>query len=192
MLSAKHILEQLERLTSDLVGHSLCNHQHFPTLQNLRDGSVEVGIGGDVSMGVTLKNVSYKDIYSELDRSQAYNMKMLDGALIQMLYRFRNDRIETHRLAFFPSPCLEEFQNNPEVYLEDVVYAEVVKRNIVPFPVRFDFDSREGIAKELEHPRSHLTLGQYENCRIPVSAPLTPYHFLSFVLRSFYHTAMLS
>lgn len=36
---------------------------------------------------------------------------------------------------------------------------------------------------------SHLTLGQYENCRVPVTAPLTPYWFVAFVLRNFYHTA---
>nr|VFK30828.1 MAG: Uncharacterized conserved protein (DUF2290) [Candidatus Kentron sp. MB]VFK34387.1 MAG: Uncharacterized conserved protein (DUF2290) [Candidatus Kentron sp. MB]VFK76491.1 MAG: Uncharacterized conserved protein (DUF2290) [Candidatus Kentron sp. MB] len=62
-------------------------------------------------------------------------------------------------------------------------------KNIVPFPLRFDFDSREEVFVEVEHPKSHLTMGQYENCRIPVSAPLTPYHFIGFILRNFYNTA---
>jgi hypothetical protein len=62
-------------------------------------------------------------------------------------------------------------------------------KNIVPFPLRFDFDSRTEVVRELEHPISHLSLGQYENCRIPVSAALTPFHFICFVLRNFYHTA---
>jgi hypothetical protein len=57
------------------------------------------------------------------------------------------------------------------------------------FPIRFDYDMREGIYQELEHPKSHLTLGQYENCRIPVSSPLTPFYFIQFILRNFYHTA---
>ncbi len=114
---------------------------------------------------------------------------MLDGALIQMSYRVKNDLVETHRLAFFPSPYLEGFQNEPDLYIEELVYAEVIWKNIVPFPLRFDFDSREGVYEELRHPKSHLTLGQYKNCRIPVCAPLTPYHFVSFLLRHFYHTA---
>ncbi len=84
---------------------------------------------------------------------------------------------------------LEQFQNNPEIYSDDEVYAEVIMRNIVPLPLRFDFISREGEYEELRHPKSHLTLGQYKNCRIPVCAPLTPYHFVSFILRNFYHTA---
>lgn len=101
----------------------------------------------------------------------SYNMRMLDGALIHMMYRFRNNQLEAHRLAFFPSPFLGEFQNNPEIYLEDEIYAEVIMRNIVPFPLRFDFDCREEVVVEMYHPKSHLTLGQYQNCRIPVSSP---------------------
>jgi hypothetical protein len=179
----------MQRLTAELVGLSLCDRQNFPAMRNLGQGYCEVGIGIKGTISYALKNVSYHDIYTELDRMHAYNMRMLDGALIHMMYRFKNNQIESHRLAFFPSPFLEEFQNNPEIYLEDEIYAEVVMRNIVPFPLRFDFDCREEVVIEIEHPKSHLTLGQYKNCRIPVSAPLTPHHFIEFVLRNFYNTA---
>ena len=74
----------------------------------------------------------------------------------------------------------------------DELYAEIIMRNIVPFPLRFDFDSRTEVVQELEHPVSHLSLGQYKNCRIPVSAALTPFYFISFVLRNFYHTAYMA
>ena len=73
--------------------------------------------------------------------------------------------------------------------MEDEIYADVIARNIVPFPVRFDYDGRDGIHEELAHPKSHLTLGQYENCRIPVTSPMTPFWFVDFILRNFYHTA---
>ena len=62
---------------------------------------------------------------------------MLDGALIQMTYEFSDKKLRRHRLAFFPSPHLEEFQNNPDIYLDDEIYADVVAKNIVSFPVRF-------------------------------------------------------
>ncbi|MCB2183593.1 MAG: DUF2290 domain-containing protein [Desulfobulbaceae bacterium] len=116
-------------------------------------------------------------------------MQRLDPLPLQIMYRFDNEEIVAHRLAFFPSPFLEEFQNNPEIYLDDEMFAEVTMKNIVPFPLRFDFDSSDEIFQEIHHPKSHLTLGQYQNCRIPVSAPLTPYHFISFILRNFYNTA---
>jgi hypothetical protein len=189
MPSPEQIHQQVFRLTADLMGLSVCNYQNFPSLRLLRRGVKEIGIGVKSDLSVALKNVAYRDIYDELERTQTYNSKMLDGALLQMMYRFTNEVIETHRLAFFPSPYLEEFQNNPGIYIADEMYAEVIMKNIVPFPLRFDFDARVEVVKELEHPTSHLTLGQYENCRIPVSAALTPFHFISFVLQNFYHTA---
>lgn len=113
---------------------------------------------------------------------------MIDGALINLLYRFKNNDIIAHRLSFFPAPNLEVFQNEPELYLEDEIYLEFLDRRIVTVPLRFDFDSGEAFVP-VEHPKSHLTLGQYENCRIPVSSAVSPYQFMEFILRNFYHTA---
>lgn len=53
----------------------------------------------------------------------------------------------------------------------------------------FYLDLSEEVFEEIHHPKSHLTLGQFRNCRIPVSSPLTPYQFVSFILRNFYNTA---
>ena len=126
MPSPEQIYQQVVRLTADLVGLSVCNHQNFPSLRDVGRGVKELGLGGKSDLSIALKNVAYRDVYDELERTQTYNLKMLDGALIQMLYRFNNEVIETHRLAFFPSPYLEEFQNNPEIYIADEVYAEVI------------------------------------------------------------------
>jgi hypothetical protein len=42
---------------------------------------------------------------------------------------------------------------------------------------------------DVKHPKAHLTLGQYPNCRIPVNAPMSPARFIKFLLRNFYHAA---
>ena len=143
-------------------------------------------------MSIALKDQTYSEVYDVLAAERALVIKLPDGALIQIQYLLEGDFLEKHRLAFFPSPHLEEFQNNPEIYLEDDVYADVVARSIVPFPLRFDFDCRDDVWKELDHPKSHLSLGQYQNCRIPVSAPITPACFIDFILRNFYSTAFTS
>ncbi|MBF0161979.1 MAG: DUF2290 domain-containing protein [Magnetococcales bacterium] len=189
MPTPEQVYQQITKLTSDLVRLSLCDRQQFPSLRDLGQGIREVGLMRVPRLSDALKNVPYVDIYRGLQSANTYNMQMLDGALIQMMYRFRHNRLETHRLAFFPSPFLEEFQNNPTIYLEEEIFAEVVMKNIVPVPLRFDFDDREAHAVDVEHPKSHLTLGQYKNCRIPVSAPLMPHHFMRFILGSFYNTA---
>jgi hypothetical protein len=189
MVSPIRIRQQLTTLTSDLIGLSLCDSQNFPSIKSLPQHVVEVGLSNSFDLSVVLKNIKYEVVYAELQKTQAYNFKMLDGALIQLMYRYRNGNIEAHRLAFFPSPSLEEFQNNPEIYMEDLIYADVSEKNIVTFPIRFDFDSREETSIPIKHPKSHLTLGQYKNCRIPVNSALTPFEFLTFILRNFYNTA---
>ena len=188
MSSPNQIKEQIDGLISFLVEVSLANDQNSTFRRDSRGEVIHITFEKSGYLSVALKNRSYKEIYQELDRERVYNVKMLDGALIQMTYEFVNMSLQRHRLAFFPSPILEEFQQDPAIYLDDEIYGDITSRNIVPFPIRFDYDSREGNYQELVHPKSHLSLGQYPNCRIPVTSPMTPARFVDFILRNFYDT----
>ncbi len=188
-MTPKDTLSQLTDLMTALIALSLSNEQHFPSTKGDLENAFEITVGNAASMSVALKNIAYQDIYRELDQARSYNFKMLDGALVILRYRFLSGEIIEHSLSYFPSPDLEHFQNDPELYLLDEIYAEVVARNIVPFPIRFDFNRDEATFVEIHHPHCHLTLGQYENCRIPVSAPLGPLTFGAFILRNFYNSA---
>jgi hypothetical protein len=183
------IKKQVDMVVRYLVEVGLANDQNFAFRRELTGGRVEVTFPQAEHVSIAIRDRSYPEIYEHLAGERAYNAKMPDGALVQMIYVFDSLALERHRLAFFPAPHLEEFQNNPEIYVEDEIYADVIAKNVVPFPLRFDYDARDGIYKKVNHPKSHLTLGQYENCRIPVTAPLTPYWFIDFILRNFYHTA---
>lgn len=176
-------------LTEALIGFSLSNEQNFPATHGDIREAFEITVSTAADISVALKNVAYREIYAELEKSRCFNIKMLDGALIILRYRFRAGVICEHNLSYFPSPDLEHFQNEPEIYLEDDIYADVVARNIVPFPVRFDFSDDPAKFVDVHHPYTHLTLGQYENCRIPVCSPLGPLTFGGFILRNFYNTA---
>lgn len=190
MLSSKIIYNQIQRLTKELIETGLCDAQNFPSMNKRSGGVEEIGVGR-ADNSIFLKSISYSEMYYELVKNKIYNAKMIDGALIYMLYRFENNKLLTHRLSYFPAPDLEVFQNEPDLYLEDEIYVDILDKRIVTVPFRFDFDRNEGVYKPVDHPISHLTLGQYENCRIPVSAALTPYQFVSFVMRNFYHTAQV-
>ena len=188
--SPGRIEQQINELVGYLLEAGLSDSQRFAFRRRHRADLEEVTSFPDNDhVSSALKDRPYDEIYQSFVEKRAYTVRMLDGALIQMTYMFSGNVLQRHRLAFFSAPSLEEFQNNPEIYLEDEIYADVVAKNIVPFPIRFDYDVREGIHAELEHPKSHLTLGQYRNCRIPVTAPVTPLRFIDFVLRNFYHTA---
>lgn len=189
MLTPSQTLQQVNRIVLYLVGISLVDDQNIAFIRDRSEGVQEVVFEGSGISGVALKDRSYGETYRILSESRSYNMRMLDGALVQMMYEFSGRSLLRHRLAFFPSPNLEEFQNHPEIYLEDEVFGDIVAREIVRFPVRFDYDGRRHIRRDVGHPLSHLTLGQYKNCRIPVTSPLTPSWFIDFIVRNFYHTA---
>ncbi|MYC15241.1 MAG: DUF2290 domain-containing protein [Gemmatimonadetes bacterium] len=180
------IREQINKLVGYLVEVGLADDQAFAFQRSMRNNRIQVTFEGSEHVSIALRNRAYGESYQHLVQARAYNVKMLDGALIQMMYEFAGESLQRHRLAFFPAPHLEEFQNNPDIYLEDTIYADMVARHIVPFPVRFDYNARNS-RETLAHPLSHLTLGQYKNCRIPVTAPVTPFWFIDFILRNFYH-----
>ena len=187
MLTSKVIYSQIQKLTAELIETGLCDAQNFPSMVKRNGGIEDVGITA-ADNSLFLKSIPYLEMYYELVRKKIYNVKLIDGALLYMLYRFEDNRLLMHRLSYFPAPDLKSFQNDPELYLEDEIYADILDKRIVTVPFRFDFDRSEGVYKPIEHPVSHLTLGQYEHCRIPVSSALTPYQFIAFVIRNFYHT----
>ena len=190
MPTSRETLNEINGLIVYLVEAGLADAQYFAHLRSMGQDSFLVSFAGAEHIAVALRDRGYDEIYKHLLRERAYNVKMLDGALIQMTYSFVDETVERHRLAFFPAPHLEEYQSNPEIYESDEIYADVVARNIVPFPVRFDYDAGSA-GGAFAHPLSHLTLGQYRNRRIPVTAPVTPTGFMDFLLRNFYHTAFV-
>ena len=150
-------------------------------------GRPAVTFKGANEISVALKNRPYTKIYNDLLCARSFSVRMLDGALIQMMYMFDGNELEQHRLAYFHNPDLEPYQNDPEIYLVDQIYAEIASRHVSGFPFRFDFNARTGV-----HSKSHLTLGQYKNCRIPVTHPVRPTQFVDFLLRNFYDVRYLN
>lgn len=190
MKCAKRVYNQINQLTSDLVGTAICDDQNFPIRRGDTWDTCSIEIS-KIDIASALKNKPYHELFYELEKARSYNLKLLDGALIQLQYRFDSNSLTAHRLAFYPNPDLSTFQNTPEEYLEDDIYLDIVDQRIVATPFRFDFDVRDEVAKNISHPRSHFTIGQYQNCRIPVERPLFPYQFIDFIIRNFYHNAHL-
>ena len=179
-------LDQINRLVRHLVEKGLADDQRSAFRRGTSVVEVTFDSAGQVS--AALGNASYAKVYEDFARKRVFNAKLLDGALIQMMYKFADNELQQHRLAFFPTPHLERFARRPDTHLRDQLYADIVGRNVLPLPVRFDFEARDERYREVAHPKSHLTLGEYAECRIPVSAPLTPHRFIDFILRSFYQT----
>ena len=190
-ITCGELAHEIHSITTQLVQLGLCDRQNFPSIIENNSGISQITLNNPGSFSTALGNASYRELYEVTNEDGSYNFKMLDGALVRMLYTFDHHELLSHRLAFFPSPDLEKFQTDPDIYLGDEIYADIISKDVVPFPIRFDFDRLEKLHVEVHHPKSHLTLGQYEKCRIPVSAPLTPFVFIEFILRNFYNTAFI-
>lgn len=180
------VREDLEQLTAELIGIGLVDDQNFPATKQVGNGLWEVSFKGAENICLAMVDSDYELIYKELFASRSFSLKLIDGGLLQLSYRFEGDVLLKHRLAYYPSPSLRPFQEDPELYMREELYMEIVNRRVVPFPLRFDYDLKA--AKDMAHPSCHLTLGDIEGCRIPVHSPLMPRQFLEFIVRNFYQT----
>jgi len=187
---AKAMKDELGSLIGCLIKRGISNDQNFPVLRSVTHGSSsvwEVTFSGAEYVSIGMEDIGYTEIYERLLKERSYTAKLIDGGLLQLMYQFKcGGDLLRHRLAYYPSPELPPFREDPESYQHDEPFVDIVKRRIVPFPLRFDFN--EVAARDVTHPMCHLTLGDVKGCRIPVSAPLAPRLFIEFVLRNFYQT----
>ncbi|HHK5725511.1 TPA: DUF2290 domain-containing protein [Serratia marcescens] len=187
-MDANNICTSIRRITSHLINSGISDSQNFPIRTEDRRFHY-VNYSGFADASIALKNIDYCEIYKFLDENRQYNIKLIDGGLLHLLFQFdRQMKLVKERLCYFPAPNYESFQNDPELYLDESnFYADIVHKSILPVPIRVDYAPDD--AQDVVHPAAHLTLGQFKNCRIPLSAPLCPVSFVKFILCSFYNTA---
>lgn len=178
------IQKQINDIIQKLVYEGICDDQNYAILKYTTESLMDVTFPEASNLAVSLKNIEYDEIYKELSKNKQYHIKMADGNLLQLLYRIEGEKIISHRLTMFPSRNLELYQNEPDLYEQDCIYADILKKNIVTFPLRFDYDY-----KPIDnHPKCHLSIGQYKNCRIPVFGPIMPKVFVGFIMKNFYNS----
>jgi len=177
------VRDQMTSVIGRAIETGMSVQQNFPT--ETRSAAAQF-LGQLPGSSIALRDVDYADIYRELESNNIFHIKLPDGGLLLFQYTFslQGDLIK-HRLCFFPSPVLPTHEEAPDLYRYDELYADILTKQAIRFPIRFDFDPDNYVARY--HPHSHLTLGQFQNCRIPVTHAVSPNAFLLFVVRNFYH-----
>ena len=177
------VRQQLKEIYSRLIATNLSVKQFYLKERKLAGGGIS--IGNLPLCSLSLRDISYEEIYTGIERNDDYHIKLPDGGLLIFQYTFDGEGTLTkHRLCYFPSFVLPTVEEAPQLYENDELYGDVILKKLVRFPIRFDYDP--GAHIEVEHPKSHLTLGQFENCRIPVDGAVSPNAFVMFLLRNFY------
>jgi hypothetical protein len=189
-MTPQEVLREINKVMRVSIEAGLSDQQRFPAMKKVGGADYDIYIANAPDLSASMRDRAYQDVYEDLSESGAFNLRMIDGALIQMLYTFRKGVVASHRLAMFPCPYLQIYEEAQQAYEEDNIYAEIVEKSLVKFPIRFDFSAEDEKHVDVLHPKSHLTLGQYRNCRIPVVGPLGPARFMRFVIRNFYYPAL--
>ena len=177
------VFKEVQMITQELIRCGLAEEYNFPEIQNTDIVWVKYN---DISR--YLKRMDYASIYAEIEKEHNYNIKLPDGGMIQLMYRFdaRGKELHSHRLAFYPSPSFEVYQNDSELYDEDLIYGDILNKDVMPVIIRADYSKAE-VEGETYHPYSHITLGGYKNCRIPADRPISPICFVKFIMEHFYY-----
>lgn len=180
------IFRQIKTLTQLLRAKGVTTLENYPVWIN---DHREIVWERYKNMAFALKDEHYDRIYEESYRITDFNFLLIDYAFVQFSYQFnRGGDIIKHTLAYCPCPKVEKYIESPADYYEryfgSTYFSETTGRKIIYFPIRFDFD--KDTHTEFDHPISHLTLGNYPDCRIPLTSPLSPNRFISFILRAFY------
>ena len=186
-MSYTKTVESINRIQGEFIKKSLCDEYNPPATSTNSDFRV-IGFNNDTLISIAYSDTKYVDIYNELESKKAFSLKLIDGALIQISYRFHKSKEEVlqHRLAYFPRADLPAWDSDPEFYKNENVFAEMFSESVIQPPFRFDYKHDE---KAEDHAKSHFTIGQIKNCRIPVCSPLSPGEFIRFIMQNFYFQA---
>ena len=141
-------------------------------------------------MSFMLRNRPYKELHAEALSSKSYLFRLFDDSLFQMSFQVGAGELLRSRAAYLPPPSFDTFHESVELFEEDLMFADIIDRRIVAVPLRVDYDVRENVVISRQHPKSHFTLGQFDGCRLPLSAPITPTLFVELILRMFYSKAL--
>lgn len=185
-ITPKKIRDEADAVILPFIEKGLIRDQHVHSIQPRPNKVVDVGFPAGQNYSKIFGKKPYDKLYDELRVNRLFSAEFIDGGLIQMSYRFQDKALLAHRLAYYPNPNLDAFSNDPESFYQDELFRDIIERRLTAFPLRFDFDDRN--AKDIVHPHSHLTLGNLQHCRIPVSSALSPRAFMEFVVRYFYDT----
>lgn len=173
---------QINRLLSPLIRAGVVVDSVFAHERQTVSGLFEVTFPNAEHLAEALRSRTYSTVYDSLAGKRVYNAMLEDGALIQMSYLFdRSSELKRHRLAYMGAP------ESPSPADEHGAGTHALRTANGPATVfRFDYDAEDHPGGSVAHPKSHLTIGRTERCRIPVSRPVTPSQFMDFVLRHFY------
>lgn len=135
------------------------------------------------------KQISIDDVMNTLLEKKEYNMLLYDRSIIQYEFYVENGKIKKERLIFIKKH--NYLWKKEEINLKEAEDIEVdwfQEEKGIPTVIRIDYDKDS--YEEIAHPITHMTLSNYDECRIPMMGSVSLYNFVNFVLNFFYNDSL--
>ena len=102
------IKTEITAIIYKLTRIGLAVDQNLPLIKN-KGRDVDVTWAGQTYLSVALKkNSDYNKIYEEILKQRNYNLRLKDGSIIQICYRFNGNKLVSSRLTYLPNPFSNE------------------------------------------------------------------------------------
>jgi len=132
------------------------------------------------------RHLPIETIMDILLENKEYNLLLYDRSIIKYQLAIRNGKIYKERLIFIKKH--NYLWTKDEINKKDIDdfgvdwFQEEIS---IPIVIRIDYDSEN--YEDIIHPITHMTLSNYEECRIPMMGAVTLYNFINFILNFFYN-----
>ncbi len=126
---------------------------------------------------------SATELYSQLYSNRQYNLEFIDGSILLFQCTIEGKKIIKQRMVFIKIYNNLPIEDNETWETYQVGDTEKIQLSF-PVLLRADYDINQD--KE-DHPYSHLTISNIENCRIPIKANLGFDRFVEFVVHQIFH-----
>ena len=183
----KNIIKNYNYIIDKLYENRLIVKHNALSQKDINNGcKLEYCTKNDHSHVLYDSSIDAIDLYDTLLTRDQFNIEFIDGSILLFQCLINEDMIIKQRIIFikpFLSVCNEnnEYDDGWEAYQN-----ADGSSNLLSFPliIRVDYNYNED---KSDHPLSHLTLSNIENCRIPIVSNISFGRFVEFILNQIFN-----
>lgn len=162
----KEIVKDINNTINELRRINLIRDERGLSEKMTGVDSFEISFSGKTSANSIMmdKNVSAFNVMNKLLQERQYTILLYDKGIEQAEFCIKNGELVKERLVFLKRH--NQIWEKKEIQHADAEDEDWFAEEGIPVFIRIDYDPFEHI--ECDHPSAHLTLSNYESCRIPM------------------------
>ena len=184
----RNILDDMNKTITELRCRELLRDEKGISQCTQQGRLIEISYNGKNTIGSIVfdKHVTSSQIIDTLLEGKQYTILLYDKGLIQAEYIVNGNEVIKERLVFMKKH--NKIWSTKEIAEYEMLEEDWFAEEGIPIMLRIDYAPDD--YKECDHAATHLTISNYESCRIPMKGIVTFSEFVRFVLFHFYDIRM--